>query len=500
MGGLAKGRCVLVACMILAATTIAPADTLYLKNGMYIVVTRATEKDGQIEYWVGTTKYTISKTLVTKIEPGNSPSTNIASANRASPAIQDLSHRDPDPITANVGHDKLRMPVPGGPKQNEPYWIALRGRILQGDRISEMKLAEIELDQDARTTSNAYFLAGVAEMQGGSAGKAGVYFESALRATPEQTNLLEWHAIALSAQGRYDEAVHELEHAITLAPDSAHLRQILGLAQYNADHTREAVTAWKQAMELSPDQNTGGLLRKAQRELEVEERSRRRQSTHFILHYQGDATSADLQQQLLATMEDAYRDLASQLGYEPPENIIVILYTQKEFIDITEAPSWAGAVNDGKLRIPIRGVTVMTPDLARVLKHELTHSFLRSLAGGRCPTWLNEGIAELMEPRSSGLYAQPLATLFQQRREIPFSVLEHPFIRFSDVQAQVAYAESLSGVEYLRERYGMGEVVRMLRTIGSGVEPELALRQSTGMDYSVFEQRIGEHLAKASGD
>jgi tetratricopeptide (TPR) repeat protein len=496
MGGLAKGRCVLVACMILAATAIAPADTLYLKNGMYIVVTKATEKDGQIEYWVGTTKYTISKTLVTKIERGDSPSTNIASANRASPAIQDLSHRDPDPVTANVGHDKLRMPVPGGPKQNEPYWIALRGRILQGDRISEMKLAEIELDQDARTTSNAYFLAGVAEMQGGSAGKAGVYFESALRATPEQANLLEWHAIALSAQGRYDDAVHELEHAITLAPDSAHLRQILGLAQYNADHTSEAVTAWKQAMELSPDQSTATWLRKAQRELEVEERSRRRQSSHFTLHYQGDATSAELQQQLLPTLEEAYRDLAGQLSYQPAENIIVILYTQREFVDITEAPSWAGAINDGKLRIPIGGVTAMNLQLEHILKHELTHSFLRSLAGGRCPTWLNEGMAQLMEPRSSSSYAPRLSVLFQERKAIPFSALEGSYTHFSDMQAQVAYAESLSGVEFLRDRYGMGEVLRMLRNIGYGAEPEMALRQSTGMDYSAFAQRVGEYLAK----
>jgi tetratricopeptide (TPR) repeat protein len=496
----AKCKCFLAACIILAITAIASADTLYLKNGMYIVVTKATEKDGQIEYSVGSTKYTISKTLVTRIGPDNGPSTTLHSSNQAALAIHDLSHRDSAPATANAGHDKIRMPVPGGPKPNEPYWTTLRSRILQGDRVNEMKLAEIELDQDARTTSNAYFLAGVTEMQGGDSGKAGAYFENGLRATPEQPNLLEWHAIALSAQGRYDDAVHELEHAISLTPDSAHLQQFLGLAQYNADHTGKAVIAWKRALELSPDPGTEAWLRKAERELDVEERSRRRRSAHFILHYQGDATSPDLQQQLLATLDDGYRDLASQLGYEPSEKIIVILYTQKEFVDITEAPSWAGASNDGKLRIPLRGVAVMNPELARVLKHELTHSFLSFLAGGRCPTWLNEGMAQMMEPRSSSTFAQPLAALFQQRKEIPFSVLEHPFIRFSDAQAQVAYAESLSGVEYLRERYGMGEVLRMLRNTGSGVEPELALRQSTGMDYSTLEQRIGEYLAKSSKD
>ena len=128
----AKRKCFLAACVILAVTAIASADTLYLKNGMYIVVTKAAEKDGQVEYWVGSTKYTISKTLVTRVGPDNEPSTNLHSPNQAAPAIQDLSHRDSAPATTNAGRDKLRMPVPGGPKPNEPYWIALRSHILQG--------------------------------------------------------------------------------------------------------------------------------------------------------------------------------------------------------------------------------------------------------------------------------------------------------------------------------------------------------------------------------
>src|SRR5256712_5931706 len=141
-------------------------------------------------------------------------------------------------------------------------------------------------------------------------------------------------------------------------------------------------------MELSPDPYTERLLHKAERELKVEEESRRKETRHFALHYAGDKTSQQLTQELLATMENQYQDLARQFSYQPTENIIVILYTQREFVDITEAPSWAGALNDGKLRIPIGGVTGMNPELARVLKHELTHSFLQSLAAGHRPAWL----------------------------------------------------------------------------------------------------------------
>jgi tetratricopeptide (TPR) repeat protein len=492
-------KVILVAGVILLAANSVYADTIHLKNGMSVVVTKAEEKDGLIEYWVGGTKYSIDKSQVVRIEAGNGPAATTGSAgpwNGTPPAVIDLSPRDTTPGAA-AKHDKLELTLPMGPDQSGGYWAGLRKRIMAGDSIDEMRLAEIETEHNARTTADAFSLAGITEMQRGNAGKASGYFEQAIQAMPQQASLLEWHAIALSSGGRYPEAASELERATTLQPDSPLLLRLLGLARYNADHTSDAVAAWKRAEELSPDAETERVLHKAERELKVEEQSRRKESRHFTLHYEGDKTSPEVQQELLATLEDDYRDLEGQLNYEPTENIVVILYTQKEFVDITEAPSWAGAINDGKLRIPIGGVTSLTPELGRVLKHELTHSFLNSLAHGYCPVWLNEGLAQMMEPRSASMYATRLATLFQARKEIPFAVLEHPFLRFSPLQAEVAYAESLSAVEYLHNRYGMGEILRMLQSISSGVGPEQALKNSTGMDYSVLEQRMGEYLASA---
>jgi hypothetical protein len=90
----------------------------------------------------------------------------------------------------------------------------LRGRILQGDRVNEIKLAEIELDGDPRTTSNAYFLAGVTEMQGGNPARASAYFASGLRADAGAVET-DWNGTPSRCppQGQYDEAVRELEHA-----------------------------------------------------------------------------------------------------------------------------------------------------------------------------------------------------------------------------------------------------------------------------------------------
>jgi tetratricopeptide (TPR) repeat protein len=473
----------------------AVAETIYLKSGLSISVTRTQQKDGEILYWVGADQYSIDKNEVLRIEAGDAPVSkgSFAGSMTSGAGVRDLTRRD---SASGLQHDKVKLPVPAGPKQSDAYWSGLRNRIMVRDTIDDQRLAEIEIQHNDRTTADAFYLAAATEMQSGNADKAAGYFEHAVRAMPDRVDLLQWHAIALAAQGRYPDAANELERANSLKPDSVEVLRMLGSARYDADRTADAIAAWKRAQELSPDPAVGSLLHKAERELEVEEKSRSKESRHFTLHYQGDKTSPELQQQILATLETAYQDISRQLSFEPNENIIVILYTKTEFMDITQAPSWAGALNDGKLRIPIGGVSGMDPELERNLRHELTHSFVHWLSSGRCPTWLNEGLAQLTEPRSAAMYAHQLGPMFLDRKAIPFSALQYSFTRFSPLQAEVAYAESLSAVEYLQGRYGIAEIVRMLRSIGSGVEPETALTNSTGMDYSVLAERIGEQMSR----
>jgi len=454
------------------------------------VVRKVEERDGQIAYWVAGTRYTIPKSAVLKIEQGDGPAPQPITGTTS---VQDIAHREA-PI-ARGNQEKIQLPLLAGPKQDDPYWGALRDRVLQDNRADARRLSEIERDGDGRTTTNAYFLAGVIEAQHGDMADATTYFERAVSLRPTDPVLLQWQAIALSSLGRYRDAISVLTRAAELKSDSAQIFQFLGLAQYDAGYTSDAVTSWETALKLSPDAMTQRLLHKAERELEIEQRSRQRQSSHFTLQYEGDKTSPELQKALLQTLENQFRDLSREFGYEPGESIIVILYTQKDFFDITDAPSWAGGQNDGKLRIPIRGASDRMSELDRVLKHELTHSFVRGLAGPRCPLWLNEGLAQMTEPRTSAPYARILGPLFEQHKQIPLSVLEGSFTRFSDIQAQVAYAESLSAVEYLRERFGMNDVLEILRSIGSGSSPEDALHHGTGMDYPTLESKIGAYLA-----
>jgi hypothetical protein len=51
-------------------------------------------------------------------------------------------------------------------------------------------------------------------------------------------------------------------------------------------------------------------------------------------------------------------------------------------------------------------------------------------------------------------------------------------------------------VEYLRDRYGLGEISRIVESIGTGESSEQALRNSTGLDYPGLERRLAEYLAR----
>ena len=157
-------------------------------------------------------------------------------------------------------------------------------------------------------------------------------------------------------------------------------------------------------------------------------------------------------------------------------------------------PAWTAALNDGKLRIPVEGLTGVTPELSRVLKHELAHSFIRQATNGKCPVWLNEGFAQLVEPQSAARYRSQLARIFEEGRQAPLKALEGSFIGYDSSHAAVAYVESLAYVEYIRDTYGINRVADIMRYLTEGQSPEEALKSATHDDYAELEEEFARHL------
>jgi tetratricopeptide (TPR) repeat protein len=375
----------------------------------------------------------------------------------------------------------------------------LPSKVIHDGHVDRDALGSVESTAKPQTTAAAYFIAGKHELETGNLPQARAYLDTALRFQHNSPTILNYYAVVLSRMGRTREALPYAERSAQLAPDSADSWAVLGFVQFASDRTRDAIRSWKRSLQLRPDAVVQSYLDKAEREQKAEADFTERASSHFTLHYEGAATSDNLRRSILMTLEAAYDDLSGQLGVSPRESISVFLYTEQAFFDVTQAPAWSAALNDGKLRIPIKGIDSVTPDLARVLKHELAHSFINQVSHGRCPQWLHEGLAQVLEPRNLSGSGHRLARLFLSEREIPYNALEGSFARYSSLEAGLAYAESLAAAEYINETYGMSEFHRILERLGEGMSIEPALRSTIHSDYARFQIDIGKFLATKYG-
>jgi hypothetical protein len=134
-----------------------------------------------------------------------------------------------------------------------------------------------------------------------------------------------------------------------------------------------------------------------------------------------------------------------------------------------------------------------------VLKHELTHSFIRQITVGRCPTWFNEGLAQLEEGATTTGLGTQLARAFIDDRLPTFAKLEGPFMGMSNDQVGLAYAKSLAALEYLRDIYSMGEIRRLLKLFPASSSVDSLFQDELRLNYSDFEQEVANYIVKRYG-
>jgi tetratricopeptide (TPR) repeat protein len=454
---------------VLAAT--ARADTIVLKNGDRIPVDSIQEHDGRVEYWVGDNSFTLPKSVVAKIEAGPPSLRTEAAPPEIEPPPVRWQFAATDQLVARVIHD--------GAVDN----AALKA--IEAEGVPEQSAAANALA--------ANFFESKSNFE-----NARHYLDRGLHFLPHHPVLLESYASVLLRLGRPGEALIPAREAVSADPASGEAFAILGFALYKNDRIREAIAAFKKSLDLAPSEPVRELLAKLERESRAEADFREQESSHFTLRYEGSETPNALRAQILDSLEDDYKDLQNDLGVSP-RNIFVSLYTDEAFVDVTQAPGWSAALNDGKIRIPISGIKSVTPQLASVLRHELAHSFVQQITHGRVPQWLNEGIAQLEQGSTTSAYGSRLAALYASGNEIPLNNLEARFASYSASEASVAYAEALAATEYIRNTYGMESLARLLERLGEGQPIEAALRSTIHSGYADLESEITAYLKKNYG-
>lgn len=463
---------------ILAALTCSAisGDTIVLKNGRRIVATGVTQEADRVTYQTSAGQLSIPKSIVERIETDDlySSASNGKSAPVSAPQIDPV--RGYDDIVRLAVHDNAI---------DFAYLSRLESDARSGAAADNEKAA-------AANYIAAQFLIGK-----GDSSAALDHYRRALTFSPDNAGLLMSMAILDLRQSQFSAALDPLERARRVTTPSssiaADIAKLTGWAYYGANKMDQAVEQWKLAEKLRPDPEVENALKKAERDKAEEENYREGQTAHFNLKYSGSSTP-DLARDILRALEDDFSDLESQLNYTPPESIAVILYTEQSFADITRAPSWVGALNDGRIRIPVQGLSSVTPDLAHVLKHELTHSFVGQKSRGRAPTWLQEGIAQWMEGRRSDYSASALLDAAAKGVAPQIAQLDGSWLSLSGNSAAIAYAWSLAAVESIISTGGVNDLSRLLDRIASAPSPEAALRDTLHESYSDLDEQTVAYL------
>jgi len=296
-------------------------------------------------------------------------------------------------------------------------------------------------------------------------------------------------------RSEYKASMEYLERARRVEPDDPEVAKLEGWAYYGMVKLDQAVAEWKRALAIGPDPEVQAALAKAETDRREEQSYRENESTHFTLHYDGNS-EPELAREILRALEMHFSAIESELNYTPPDSIGVVLYTQQAFADITRAPSWVGALNDGRIRVPVQGLTSLTPDLSRILKHELTHSFVQQKTHSLAPIWVHEGIAQWVEGQRSRDNAKVLVQVYDEKQALPLGEMEKSWMQLPSSVASYAYAWALANVEYIVQTDGMSDVERILNAIAAGSTTEAAIQEVLHLNYDELEKETVNYLRK----
>ena len=448
-------------------------DAIYLKNGNILLVDKAWEEGEEVKYQTSKGIQSLPKSSVEQIrqERPVAPPVGRTWVRVAPDDEGDQAGKNPPAPAPSI------PTVPGGAAISEETLARLRNN-LRADPSDAAARAEL-----------AQALNSVASLQvaRGDLASAQSSLEEALRLDKRNQALLSNLATINLRLGNYQKAEDLLLACLEIDRKTQWTYFLLGETYYRQEKISQAISQWNEGLQLGPNDAIEKRLEKARRESGVHSELGALKSTHFILRYDKKAADYRLGEQILAALEELYRRLSNELTSQAPETVAVILYPDQAYFDITRAPGWTGGVFDGKIRIPIRGLYSITSSLKATLAHELTHCFMVALPGRGSPTWFLEGVAQVQAGGSGARDRKALAEMQRANRLIPLKDLRGSFMELPNGQADLAYAEALSAVEYLVAKFGRSAIRNLLALMAQNYNFESAFSTVLQRSVSDFE-------------
>jgi len=307
-------------------------------------------------------------------------------------------------------------------------------------------------------------------------------FTEALRLDPDRNDARVGLAVASLALGRDQDALAPVLDGLAREPRNPDLHELLGDLRDREERTGDALAEWREAFRVAPSDRLRDKILKAEREQTTSRDYAFSAAPHFNLRFDGKVDEG-LADEIGEFLEGAWRDLADLYRHTPEQPISVLLYPTQSFREVTQTPSDVAGLFDGKIRVPLGGLTRLNPAARAVLVHELSHAVVHAKTHGNCPRWLQEGLAQRAEGR------RPTAA---ERQEVRRRLEKGDPSRWED--GGFSYPVALSLVRDLEEDRGFHALLDVLERLGAGATMEQALTEVYGEGHAALCRRWAERV------
>jgi hypothetical protein len=218
-----------------------------------------------------------------------------------------------------------------------------------------------------------------------------------------------------------------------------------------------------------------------------------------ILHwYDGSDTFA---QQALKIGEDGLANAAAFLGFTETAPVDFYVYSdQAAFYDALGPGTRDNVGGEANTQTRTLFALISPSELGyarSVVPHELTHVVFDDVTHNPYhfpPHWLNEGVAVYVSQGFDSSDRQMVSGAASDGTLMPLAAIRGQFPTTQD-RFYLAYAESVSAVDYFVSTYGRADLDKLVKAFGTGASDDEAFKAAIGMSVDAFDKA----WQKASG-
>jgi tetratricopeptide (TPR) repeat protein len=214
-----------------------------------------------------------------------------------------------------------------------------------------------------------------------------------------------------------------------------------------------------------------------------------------------------MREQAIPLAKEAFAALIKQYGFTPKGPILIEMFPKHDDFAVRTLglPGMVGALGACFGRV----VTLDSPKArppgefhwGETLWHELAHVMTLQMSNNRVPRWLTEGASVWEERRARPEWGRESDFTFLQALEAGKTMkLENLNDGFSDPRTiSLAYYQASLLVEHIVDTYGEPGYHKLLRAYGEGLEDEVALKDSLGVNWAGLQESFDKRIERDYG-